>query len=435
MKIERATQLLFLLLISQGGNAAYANLPRGASASPVQVSAQANKITVSGTVVDVNGEPLVGVSVLEKGTGNGTITDMDGNFTLSAGEGAALEISYVGYQNLTVSAKETLGVLVMKEDTEQLDEVVVTALGIKRSQKALSYNVQEVKNDVLTKVKDANFVNSLNGKVAGVSIQRSASGVGGGTRVVMRGNKSIKGDNNVLYVIDGVPMGNQADRTGDGTGFGAGRTSSEGIASFNPEDIESLSVLTGPSAAALYGANAANGVILITTKKGAAGKVNVNVSSSAEFSNPFVLPRFQNTYGNVSGEAASWGEKLPVPSSYNPADFFNTGTTFTNSFNLSVGNDKNQTYVSGSAVNAKGIVPNNKYHRYNAMVRNTTKFFNDKLTMDLSASYVREYYNNMLSYGTYFNPLLGAYLYPRGENFEKEKYFERNSVQNNFAIK
>ena len=172
------------------------------NAYPVQVSAQANKITVSGTVVDVNGEPLVGVSVLEKGTGNGTITDMDGNFTLSAGEGATLEISYVGYQNLTVSAKETLGVLVMKEDTEQLDEVVVTALGIKRSQKALSYNVQEVKNDVLTKVKDANFVNSLNGKVAGVSIQRSASGVGGGTRVVMRGNKSIKGDNNVLYVID-----------------------------------------------------------------------------------------------------------------------------------------------------------------------------------------------------------------------------------------
>lgn len=434
MKIERATQLLFLLLISQGGNAAYANLPRGASASPVQVSAQANKITVSGTVVDVNGEPLVGVSVLEKGTGNGTITDMDGNFTLSAGEGATLEISYVGYQNLTVSAKETLGVLVMKEDTEQLDEVVVTALGIKRSQKALSYNVQEVKNDVLTKVKDANFVNSLNGKVAGVSIQRSASGVGGGTRVVMRGNKSIKGDNNVLYVIDGVPMGNQADRTGDGTGFGAGRTSSEGIASFNPEDIESLSVLTGPSAAALYGANAANGVILITTKKGAAGKVNVNVSSSAEFSNPFVLPRFQNTYGNVSGEAASWGEKLPVPSSYNPADFFNTGTTFTNSFNLSVGNDKNQTYVSGSAVNAKGIVPNNKYHRYNAMVRNTTKFFNDKLTMDLSASYVREYYNNMLSYGTYFNPLLGAYLYPRGENFEKETYFERYDAELGYNV-
>ena len=154
----------------------------------------------------------------------------------------------------------------------KLDEVVVTALGIKRSEKALSYNVQKVNNDALTSVKDANFVNSLNGKVAGVNIQRSASGVGGSTRVTMRGNKSISGDNNVLYVVDGVPIGNQADRTGDGTGFGSGRTSGEGIANFNPDDIESVSVLTGPSAAALYGASAANGVILINTKKGEAGK-------------------------------------------------------------------------------------------------------------------------------------------------------------------
>lgn len=141
MKIERATQLLFLLLVCQGGNAAYANLPRGANEASVQVSAQANKITVNGTVVDVNGEPLVGVSVLEKGTSNGTITDIDGNFTLSVSEGSSLEISYVGYKSLTVSSKEALGVLVMKEDSELLDEVVVTALGIKRSQKALSYNV------------------------------------------------------------------------------------------------------------------------------------------------------------------------------------------------------------------------------------------------------------------------------------------------------
>ena len=137
----------------------------------------------------------------------------------------------------------------MGEDTQKLDEVVVTALGIKRSEKALSYNVQKVNNDALTSVKDANFVNSLNGKVAGVNIQRSASGVGGSTRVTMRGNKSISGDNNVLYVVDGVPIGNQADRTGDGTGFGSGRTSGEGIANFNPDDIESVSVLTGPSAA------------------------------------------------------------------------------------------------------------------------------------------------------------------------------------------
>lgn len=434
MRKERAIQLLFFLLVCQGSGSLYADLPGGNNNYSVEISAQTKQITVSGTIVDANDTPLIGVSVLEKGTSNGTITDLSGSFTLSVAEGAELEISYVGYQSLTVQAKETLGTLVMREDTEVLDEVVVTALGIKRSQKALSYNVQEVKNDALTKVKDANFVNSLNGKVAGVSIQRSASGVGGGTRVVMRGNKSIKGDNNVLYVVDGVPLGNQADRSGDGTGFGAGRTSGEGIANFNPEDIESLSVLTGPSAAALYGASAANGVILITTKKGAAGKVNVNVSSSAEFSNPFVMPKFQNTYGNVNGEASSWGEKLEVPTSYDPADFFNTGTTFTNSFNLSVGNDKNQTYVSGAAVNAKGIVPNNKYHRYNAMVRNTTKFFNDKLTMDISASYVREYYNNMLSYGTYFNPIIGAYLYPRGEDFGKEKYFERYDAELGYNV-
>lgn len=133
MKIERATQLLFLLLLSQGGNAAYASLPRGAGEPSVQVTAQTNKITVSGTVVDANGEPLVGVSVLEKATSNGTITDIDGNFVLSVTEGSTLEISYVGYKSLTVSSKEALGVLVMKEDSELLDEVVVTALGIKRS--------------------------------------------------------------------------------------------------------------------------------------------------------------------------------------------------------------------------------------------------------------------------------------------------------------
>lgn len=388
-------------------------------------SVQADKVTIKGVVVDVKGDPLIGVTILEKGTTNGTITDINGNFTMTAYKSAPIEISYVGYKSLYLTAKADMGRIVMYEDTKILDEVVVTALGIKRSEKALSYNVQKVDNKVITSVKDANFVNSLNGKVAGVNIQKSASGVGGSTRVVMRGNKSIKGDNNVLYVIDGIPMGNQSDRNGDGTGFGTGTTSSEGIANFNPEDIESLSVLTGPSAAALYGASAANGVILINTKKGSEGKTRVNVSSSSEFSNPFVMPKFQNTYGNVPGEATSWGNRLDTPSSFNPINFFNIGSTFTNSFNLSTGNTKNQTYISGAAVNSMGIVPNNKYHRYNAMVRNTSKLFNDKLMVDLSFNYVREYANNMISYGTYFNPIVGLYLYPRGDNFEKEKYFER----------
>ena len=382
-------------------------------------------IAASGTITDAKGEPLIGVSVLVKGTSNGTITDMDGNFKIQATKGDVLEVSYIGYASQAITLANTQPLkIVMGEDTQTLDEVVVTALGIKRSEKALSYNVQQVKGDDLTAVKDANFMNSLNGKVAGVNIQRSASGVGGGTRVVMRGNKSIAGQNNVLYVVDGIPIGNKADRSGDGTGFG-GATSGEGIANFNPDDIESLSVLTGPSAAALYGANAANGVILINTKKGAEGTMRLNVSSSVEFANPFVMPEFQNTYGNLTGDYFSWGDKMEKTSSWEPRDFFNTGATFNNSFNLSMGTEKNQTYISASAVNSTGMVENNKYHRYNVTFRNTAKFLKDKLTLDVSASYVREFYNNMISFGTYFNPIVGAYLYPRGMNFESEKYFER----------
>ena len=382
-------------------------------------------IAASGTITDAKGEPLIGVSVLVKGTSNGTITDMDGNFKIQATKGDVLEVSYIGYVSQAITLANTQPLkIVMGEDTQTLDEVVVTALGIKRSEKALSYNVQQVKGDDLTAVKDANFMNSLNGKVAGVNIQRSASGVGGGTRVVMRGNKSIAGQNNVLYVVDGFPIGNKADRSGDGTGFG-GATSGEGIANFNPDDIESLSVLTGPSAAALYGANAANGVILINTKKGAEGTMRLNVSSSVEFANPFVMPEFQNTYGNLTGDYFSWGDKMEKTSSWEPRDFFNTGATFNNSFNLSMGTEKNQTYISASAVNSTGMVENNKYHRYNVTFRNTAKFLKDKLTLDVSASYVREFYNNMISFGTYFNPIVGAYLYPRGMNFESEKYFER----------
>nr|WP_315095985.1 SusC/RagA family TonB-linked outer membrane protein [uncultured Porphyromonas sp.] len=404
----------------------------------VVVTASAQGKSVSGVVVDAaDHEPLIAATVSVKGqAGQGVLTDMDGKFTIkNIKAGAILVVSYVGYTTKEVAVADRAELTIELASAEkQLETVVVTALGIKRSQKALSYNVQEVKNDALTMVKDANFMNSLNGKVAGVNIQRSASGVGGATRVVMRGNKSISGDNNVLYVIDGVPVGNSADRGGDGSGFGSGRASGEGISSINPDDIESISVLTGPSAAALYGASAANGVILINTKKGAAGKLRVNFSSAVETASPFMLPKFQNTYGNAAGQYTSWGDKLATPSDYKVRDFYNRGVTFNNSFNFSVGTDKNQTYFSASAINAKGIVPNNKYHRYNASVRNTSKFLDDKLTLDVSASYVRDYANNMISYGAYFNPIVGAYLYPRGQNFDQEKYFERYDAQQGFYV-
>ena len=404
----------------------------------VVVTASAQGKSVSGVVVDAADHgPLTGATVSVKGvTGQGALTDMDGKFTIkNVKAGAILVVSYIGYttKEVAVADRTELRIELASAD-KQLETVVVTALGIKRSQKALSYNVQEVKNDALTTVKDANFMNSLNGKVAGVNIQRSASGVGGATRVVMRGNKSISGDNNVLYVIDGVPVGNSADRGGDGSGFGSGRASGEGISSINPDDIESISVLTGPAAAALYGASAANGVILINTKKGAAGKLRVNFSSAVETASPFMLPKFQNTYGNAAGQYTSWGDKLATPSDYKVREFYNRGVTFNNSFNFSVGTDKNQTYFSASAINAKGIVPNNKYHRYNASVRNTSKFLDDKLTLDVSASYIRDYANNMISYGAYFNPIVGAYLYPRGQNFDQEKYFERYDAQQGFYV-
>lgn len=206
---------------------------------------------VSGRIVDANGEPLIGVSVLEKGTTNGTITDFDGNYTLTVPENATLQFSYIGYKSteMPVSGQASIN-LTMREDSEILDEVVVTALGIKRAEKALSYNVQEVKSDAITTNKDVNFVNALSGKVAGVNINASSSGVGGISKVVMRGTKSIMQSSNALYVIDGVPMFTGRSSEGGGTEFDS-KGSSEPIADINPEDIESMSVLTGAAAAAL----------------------------------------------------------------------------------------------------------------------------------------------------------------------------------------
>ena len=284
----------------------------------------------------------------------------------------------------------------------------------------------------MTRNKDANFVNSLNGKVAGVSISKSASGVGGATRVIMRGAKSIEGDNNVLYVIDGIPIFNFSGGRDSGI-MGEGRVSSEGIADFNPEDIESISVLAGPSAAALYGSNAANGAILITTKKGKEGRVAISFSSSADFSSPLLMPEFQNTYGNKLGSYESWGEKLATPSSYNPKkDFFRTGTNFINALTLNMGNEFNQTFASVATTNSRGIVPNNTYDRYNFTIRNTTRMLKNKVQLDLGASYIKQKDNNMVSQGEYWNPIVAAYLFPRGESFEGIKTFERYDNVRNF---
>ena len=389
------------------------------------MSVLAQTQNAKGIVKDTNGEPLIGVSVLVEGTFNGVTTNMDGAFSLEVRKGDKLQFSYIGYRTLTlpVPANGQMNV-VLEEESTALDEVVVTALGIKREQKALSYNVQTVKGDAFTINKDANFINSLAGKVAGVNISSSAAGAGSASRVIMRGTKSLSVNDNALYVIDGIPMFdiNTGSETG---GTMSKQPGSSGVADINPEDIESMSVLSGPSAAALYGSAAASGVILITTKKGAEGKAKLTYSNSTTFQNVWMTPKFQNRYGNVEGQFESWGKKLETPSDYDPLDFFNTGVTEINSLTFSVGNEKNQTFASAAVTNAPGVMPEADYNRYNFSIRNTAKFLNDKLTLDVGASYIIQNNKNMVGSGEYFNPSPALWLFPRGENFDDVRMFER----------
>ena len=395
---------------------------------------QSRAVSVTGRVTDASGQPIVGASVIVRGTTVGVSTDTEGRFALEVPSPAAsqtLEVSYLGYETATVPVgSRTSFEVTLQESSSEIEQVVVTALGIKRQEKALSYNVQQVAASDITLVKDANFMNSLSGKVAGVTINASSSGVGGATKVVLRGNKSISQSSNALYVIDGIPMYNFGG--GGGTEFDS-RGATEAIADINPEDIESISVLTGAAAAALYGSEAANGAVMITTKKGEAGALKVTLTSNTEFLNPFVLPEFQNRYGTgLNGVRSgsniySWGERL-APSArygYTPNDFFETGHVYTNAFTLSGGTDRNQTYFSAAAVNSDGIIPNNEYDRYNFTFRNTSYFLKDRLRIDASASYIYQQDQNMTNQGVYSNPLVSAYLFPRGENFDLYRRFER----------
>ena len=397
---------------------------------PMLAFAQSTKVT--GTVTDKSGEPLIGVSVIVKGTQFGTQTNIDGEFSINAKQGDVLKFSYIGYksQEVTVHGASSINV-VLEDDSKTLDEVVVTALGIKKEAKSLSYNVQKVGNEELTRIADANFVNNLNGKVAGVTINSSSAGVGGGARVVMRGAKSISGNNNALYVVDGIPMldMSRAATQPEGVYEGASQTG-DPLSAINPDDIENISVLSGPSAAALYGSAAANGVVMITTKKGSEGQTRVTISNNTTFQRVAVLPDFQTSYGaSETGSYLSWGSKLPNKSSFRVADFFQTGYNVTNSASLTTGTQRNQTYLSIGTTNAEGVVHNNDYSRYNATVRNTTKMANDKLTMDLAFMLSQINEKNMTSQGLYYNPLVPLYLFPAGEDFRQMQSYQRYNAE------
>lgn len=250
-------------------------MANGSKGMDTNIAVEADGITVKGNISDVSG-PLIGVSVMVVGTTNGTITDMDGNFTLECNAGDELEISYIGYNTIRVKAQSNMQIT-LEESSTELEEVVVTALGIKRDRKALGYGLSEVKGEELTKAKETNVINSLAGKVAGLVVSNTAGGASGSTRVMLRGTTELTGNNQPLYVVDGVPLDNtNFGSAGEQGGYDLG----DGISAINPDDIETMTVLKGPAASALYGSRASHGVILITTKKAEQEKVSVEYNGS-----------------------------------------------------------------------------------------------------------------------------------------------------------
>lgn len=293
----------------QGTNVTYSIDDKSIILSTRQQAQTPKTHELVGRILDKKGQPVIGATIMISGTMQGTTSGIDGAFSFPYTDALAkstLDISFIGYRSLSipVNNRTTLDIT-LEEDDQQIEAVVVTALGIKRSERAVSYNVQNLTDDVF-KTRDANMVNSLTGKIAGVTVNASSAGVGGETKVVMRGSKSISGSNNALYVLDGIPLPSLS-LTNPGDEFTIMRESGltgDGISNFNPDDIASMSALTGPSAAALYGSQAANGVLMLTTRTGEEG-LSVNYSNNTTFMTPFVTHAFQNTYGAKDGYYAS----------------------------------------------------------------------------------------------------------------------------------
>jgi len=426
---------------------------------------QAQGSVVQGTVKDGTGEPLIGVSVVVKGaTGLGVVTDIDGNYKINVKDkNAVLVFSYIGYtpQEVKIGGRSSVDVT-MKDESSVLKEVVVTAMGIKRKESSLTYSTQQVKASDLNRVQDPNVANSLEGKVSGVTITPSAGGAGGASKIILRGNKSILGSSTPLIVVDGVPMNNsQRGQVGSGanmltTGVSEG---SDALSMINPDDIESINVLKGANAAALYGSEAANGVLMITTKKGREGKVSVNFSSNVTFDTPLTTPKIQNVYGAAIDENAhtmsisSWGEKLSSRSNDqlivqtpmygehfgatmndvhlrnsakdDVADFFKTGVTTNNSIALSGGTDKMSSYFSYGNSHSNGMIDNNSYNRHTFSFRQNFKLY-DRATIDVSMNYIQTKTKNRPGGGITMNPIYHLYMMPRN--------IDLNYYRNNYRV-
>ena len=383
------------------------------------LNVQAQEKSISGTVTSkLDGTTLPGVSVVVQGTTKGTETDFDGKYTIKASVGEVLSFSSLGMKTKTVTvigSTTTLNV-VLEDDASQLDEIVITALGIKKSRKSLTYAAQDIKSDELSRVKQTNPINSLSGKVSGVSITRSASGAGGSVKVLMRGNASV-GNNQPLYVVDGIPLSNPSSgQPGDTFGDvgGGNRDGGDALSLINPDDVESLTVLKGASASALYGSAGLNGVILITTKKGKDGAFKVNFSS------------------NLTVENAAYMMDFNSDAQSNVDSFLGTGFTSINSLNVSGGTEKAQTYFSYSNTTASGIMPTNKLKQHTINVRETAKFLNDKVTLNASVMASTQNIDNRPVSGLYFNPLVGVYGFDSpGETLSDYSNFEAYDASRN----
>lgn len=390
---------------------------RAASFENFAIEQQSNKVT--GIVNDEFG-PVIGASVVEKGTSNGVVTDLDGKFSLNVKSGATLIISFVGYKQQEVKAGNAPLNIVLEEDSKMLSEVVVTALGIKRERKALGYGVAEVQGEALTKAKETNVINSMAGRVPGLVVTQTAGGASGSSRVILRGSTEMTGNNQPLYVIDGVPL--------DNTNFGSAGTYGgfdlgDGISSVNPDDIESMSVLKGPAASALYGSRASHGVILITTKKANKDKVSVEYNGTLTFDTQLAKwDDVQQVYGMgangtypinaVSNTNMSWGAKadgtnmlkyfdgverpyLIVPD--NTSQFFRTGFTATNSAIIGVNNGKTGIRFTYTDMRNKDIVPKTHMSRDIFNLRANTSA--GKFDLDFSVNYTREDVKNRPALG------------------------------------
>lgn len=437
--LKRTTLSAMLFSISLCGGVAFALPVMGAER--VEISQQVGKCT--GSVLDNQGQPVIGASVAVKGGQTGAVTNLDGEFSIpDVPRGTVLKISFIGYKTVEVTYKGTPLTITLEEDSELIGEVVVTAMGIKRSEKSLSYATQQIGGKELTTVPTANMLDNLAGKVAGMSISSSAAGVGSSVKVLLRGNRSIYGNNQPLYVVDGTPINAKPLTNGansDG-GYGGSIDAGDGLSGIAPEDIESINVLKGASAAALYGSQAANGVIMITTKRGSQDKTTVNFTSSFQADMPYMTYEFQDKYamgtaGVNKPSNMQWGAKSDKPINNDFIDdFFETGQLFQNTVAVSGGSKMLQNYFSYQNTTGKGIMPKNKLERHNISLRSTTSLLDGFIDVDGSVALTKQKMNHVPSAPSrYFNPIVGLYLFPEGTdvfNTFKEKYEVMNQSRN-----